>query len=304
MSRVLTLAESGAVIGVMPARASLRVHGPDARSWLNGLVTCDVSSVQGRRGAFGLLLSKQGKVQTELDIVDGAGDLLLGLPAAELTAIHESLERYLVMEDAELSAEPELAWLRLFGPRAEAAISAMPAALAAGALEGLGVPVFAVALRQAELDAQIASALAALGDSVALATEAEARLLRIAQALPAFAVDYGSDDNPHEAALDRRAVAWNKGCYLGQEVVCMQDMRGRVKRRLTRIAVEGAEPVPVGAEVSVEGEAAAIGRITSAERNGDSTWALAMLKAPFFERNDALAVAGRAARILTPTAAA
>ena len=82
-------------------------------------------------------------------------------------------------------------------------------------------------------------------------TDADWEALRIAQAFGRFGVDFGEADNPHEAALDRRAVSWSKGCYLGQEVVCMQDMRGKLKRRLVALALEdSAEAPPVGSPVT------------------------------------------------------
>ena len=50
-------------------RRTLRVTGKDAVTWLNGLVTCDVASADGRRAVYGLLLTKQGKVVTDLEVV-------------------------------------------------------------------------------------------------------------------------------------------------------------------------------------------------------------------------------------------
>ena len=61
--------------------------------------------------------------------------------------------------------------------------------------------------------------------------------VRVTHGVGLFGTDYGPSDNPHEAALERRAIAWNKGCYLGQEAVFMQDARGKVKRRLVVLRV-------------------------------------------------------------------
>ncbi len=96
---------------------------------------------------------------------------------------------------------------------------------------------------------------------------------------PEFEVDFGESDNAHEAALDRRAVSWSKGCYLGQEVVCMQDMRGKVKRRVVPFELSAGELPAVGAEVSsASGES--IGRVTSAvQTEGGRLLGLGMLKA-------------------------
>ncbi len=56
-------------------------------------------------------------------------------------------------------------------------------------------------------------------------------------------VEYTEKDNLHAAGLEKKTVNWSKGCYLGQEVVCMQEMRGKVKSRLVHLQlVEGSSP--------------------------------------------------------------
>ncbi len=302
MQEIFEFAERGVVVVVEAERGSLSVTGADAKSWLNGLVTCDVIAVDERRAGFGLLLSKQGKVQADLDLLSSPGGLLLGLPASELAEIERQLDRYLVMEDAELSPAEQVRWLRLLGPRAAAAVAAIARPLASGELNWLGG--WTVAVSAPELAAALSAIDAVLGDAVLHATPDAWRALRVARSFPLFGVDYGRDDNPHEASLERRAVSWSKGCYLGQEVVCMQDMRGRVKRRLLPLAVESDLAVEVGSEVHAAGETAAVGRVTSAERINGRVFAFAMLKAPFFEGKVELSVLGRPARIVAPSTSA
>ncbi|HEY4106112.1 MAG TPA: glycine cleavage T C-terminal barrel domain-containing protein, partial [Polyangiaceae bacterium] len=126
---------------------------------------------------------------------------------------------------------------------------------------------------------------------------AEWDAFRIAQELGRFGIDYGEQDNPHEAALDRRAVSWNKGCYLGQEVVCMQDMRGKLKRRLVALQLDSAELPPAGAEVTAgtRGEPEAVGEVTSSALNPltGKAVALARVKSPYFERQQPLSLGGK-----------
>src|SRR5262249_53217436 len=119
---------------------------------------------------------------------------------------------------------------------------------------------------------------------------------RVQHALALFGQDFGGDDNPHEAGLDRRAISWQKGCYLGQEVVCMQDMRGKLKRRLVVLALGVDVPPPArGAKVAAGG--AEVGEVTSSARGGSGVWALARLKSPYFEGGAALEVDAHAARV-------
>ena len=87
--------------------------------------------------------------------------------------------------------------------------------------------------------------------------------LRLECAVPQFGSDFGDTTYPQEANLEKIAVSFDKGCYLGQEVVCMLEMRGHVKRRLVAVVLDGSEPPSRGAVVSDEAGAVA-GEVTSA----------------------------------------
>jgi folate-binding protein YgfZ len=206
----------------------------------------------------------------------------------------------LVMEEAELlDRSSELAFLSLHGPRA-LSLARTAGALAFGRVEQTAVEDVALVVPRAELEA-VAKSLEAQG-----AERDDGRgwlSLRLESGWPEFEVDYGDSDNAHEAALDRRAVSWSKGCYLGQEVVCMQDMRGKVKRRVVPFELTGSEPPLPGVEVSsTAGES--IGRVTSAvQTEGGRVLGLGMLKAPHFEQGSAVRVGTAEGRVIeVPTA--
>jgi folate-binding protein YgfZ len=279
----------------------LSVRGPDRKSWLNGVVTCDVNGLGPERGAVGLLLNKQGKVRTDLVLVEGGDQVFMRVAPERASALFAELDRMLVMEDAELAdRSAELAFISLHGPGAVELARQVPAALALGRVERTEAEDVALVVPRAEL-AAVTSALGALG-----AEQDDGRgwlSLRLESGWPEFEVDYGDSDNAHEAALDRRAVSWSKGCYLGQEVVCMQDMRGKVKRRVVPFELAGTEPPLPGVEVSsAAGES--IGRVTSAVRTeGGRVLGLGMLKAPHFEQGSAVRVGAAEGRVLgVPTA--
>ena len=95
--------------------------------------------------------------------------------------------------------------------------------------------------------------------------------------------------------IDDRAIDFAKGCYPGQEPIARQHYRGRVNRSLRVLQVEGAELPEYDAELSHEGKA--IGRVTSAARDGDRVVALAYVRVEV-PRDAVLDVEGRAARPL------
>jgi len=275
-------------------RACAVVTGSERATWLNGVVTCEVAKLQPGQGAFGLLLSKQGKIQADFYVAVGADRLLLAFaPGTRDLAIGE-LSRMLVMEDAEIEAvTPELGCVCVYGPRAlelsrslAGAVHAQVAPLDRGTLEA-AVLLFPEAERAA-LDGAVRAA------GTRFATDDEWLRLRVEHGIGLFGVDYGLTDNPHEAGLERRAISWNKGCYLGQEVVFMQDARGKLKRRLSELAIDGPA-VPLGTKV-LASDGAEVGDLTSVVSTGESSaLALARLKAPYFEPGAVLAVAGRPA---------
>ncbi len=294
------------------ARETLRARGPDAVSWLNGLVSADLRGVAPGRGAYALLLTKTGKIRTDMDVLATRDGLLIGVARGTGEAVREVLDAHLVMEDVELERAPDVAWLRLSGEgAARLSLALSEQALAHGAIDWLGTGSgAALSVEERALGAALAR-LAEL-DPGAVALDPEGwRLLRLRHGFPEFGVDYGTDDNPHEAALDRRAVSWDKGCYLGQEVVCMQDLRGKVKRRLAVLEIAGADLPAPDSPVAVAGHDESVGAIRSAAVRGvapgaaTTVLAFARLKAPYFDPHvdggapTRFSVQGRAARIVT-----
>jgi folate-binding protein YgfZ len=287
------------------SRETLRARGADAVSWLNGLVSADLRGVAPGRGAFALLLTKTGKIQTDMDVLAAPGELVIGVARGTGDAVQKVLDAHLVMEDVELERAPQLSWVRLVGPRATRLSEALSGQAAAhGTIDWLGVGGAALSFEAGALDAAL-SRLRELDPGAEALDEDGWKRLRLRHGFPEFGADYGSDDNPHEAALDRRAVSWDKGCYLGQEVVCMQDLRGKVKRRLAVLEIAGSELPAIDAPVVASGIDEPVGAIRSAVvRGGEHVLAFARLKAPHFDAHSeghaptAFSVQGHAARIV------
>lgn len=289
------------LVVLQPARGTLSVTGPEARSWLNGLVTCDVLPVAPGRGAFGLALNKQGKIQSELEILAVPEGLLVGVSPGIASQLAQALDKFLVMEDAELCVvDGEYGWADFHGlgagPLAESA--AQVCGGHAGVMDFTPLGGASLVFEQGagpELERFVARIPA-----LRLASDDDWQGFRIEHGLGRFGVDFGDSDNPHEAALDRRAVSWSKGCYLGQEVVCMQDMRGKLKRRLVALRLEGPELPAPGDPVTAHGGAEIVGEVTSAARSllTGKAVALARIKGPYFAGDQPLGWAGKSARFV------
>jgi tRNA-modifying protein YgfZ len=282
------------VIVFAPSWGTLRATGPDAGSWLNSLLTCDLGGLAAGVGTWGLLLTKRGKIVAETNVLPISDGVLIGT-ASDTHDLVARLDEFLVMEDVELEdLGSSLAWLQFHGQRAgDAAARHAGSAGAHARIEWTPTGGAAIAVPHAEL-ARCLKELAASPD-VEILDRGAFQAWRIRHGVPLFGVDYGSEDNPHEAGLDRRAVSWTKGCYLGQEVVCMQDMRGKVKRRLARLDLGDATVASAGDSVHDDaGEV--VGSLTSVtpEAAGNPFCAIARLRAPHFEPGSAVRVGGKA----------
>lgn len=260
--------------------STLRAQGPETRSWLNGLVTCDVDLVVGDQGAWGLLLTKRGKIICDLTLLPAEDGVWLG-SGADADELFELLDSYLVMEDVDLQRVSGYTWITLHGEGALAAardgvVAEIAAEVAWTSTEGAALLV---------PEASVAATLELLAErfSAQVLDADQWHAYRVREGLPAFGTDFGSDDNPHEAALDRRTISWSKGCYLGQEVVCMQDMRGKVKRRLVRLSSGTRRPPEPGTPVT-NADGRSVGSITSAAPGEAGGFvAIASVQAPHFE---------------------
>ncbi|HEX7665198.1 MAG TPA: glycine cleavage T C-terminal barrel domain-containing protein, partial [Polyangiaceae bacterium] len=255
-------------------RAVLRVTGEDRLTWLNGVVTCDIAKLGEGAAQYGLAVSPKGRVLADFWVVRTKDALLLTLPITEAENVKTALEKYMVMEDCELSIESDLAIYSVVGKGSAPALGfARDVASAHAATVGpFGGVVIVPCADAAALEAAFAKSGAVVGGA------STREVLRHEGGVPAFGVDFDGTTYPQEAGLEKRAVAFDKGCYLGQEVICMLEMRGHVKRKLVSLSVEGTDLPIKGAEVTNEaGEK--VGEVTSAATSPElGVLALAMVK--------------------------
>jgi folate-binding protein YgfZ len=104
----------------------------------------------------------------------------------------------------------------------------------------------------------------------------ELEVLRIRAGTPRHGRELDERVLPAEAGLVERAVRFGKGCYPGQEPVVRLHHRGKVNRRLRVLELDAPELPSYDADLSWNGKA--VGRVTSAARDGDTIVALAYVR--------------------------
>jgi tRNA-modifying protein YgfZ len=221
----------------LPDRGVVKITGETARDFLNGLITTDTARLQPGLGRFGALLTPQGKITVDFLITEApsghGGGFLIDCPKVLAQALADKLGFYrlrakvgienlsdslgvLAVWDGDAALKPDLTFT---DPRNAQ----------------LGLRIFV----PAELAQKAADLIGAeLVDSSAYEAH------RIAVGVPRGGLDfiYG-DAFPHETNMDRLAgVDFDKGCYVGQEVVSRMQHRGTARTRTVRLLLDGPAP--------------------------------------------------------------
>lgn len=246
---------------------------------------------------YGFAVAKTGKLLAELFILLDDNQILLGVAHDRIELLAEHFDKYVIMEDVTIETPAEdVSWVFAHGPNAAPLVSLARAhgAIAAGSVDMSGKGGALLALEKTTLDHVVTR----LGKE-ALVEEIDLAIwdkLRVEIGLARWGVDFNEENYPQEASLEHLGVSFQKGCYLGQEAVFMLQMRGHVKKKIVKLAVEGAEPLAIATEIHAP-ENAVVGSLTSSTENPDQTGTLALgfVKWKHSPAGTELLVAGRKA---------
>jgi len=214
----------------LPDRGVVKVAGEDARSFLNGLVTTDVTELAPGLGRFGALLTPQGKITVDFLITEApaghGGGFLLDCPRPLAPALAAKLGFYKLRAKVTVeNLSDNLGVIAAWG----GGLAVKPdLAFADPRDQALGWRILA----PQELAQKVADLIGAdLVDSAAYEAH------RIAIGVPRGGLDfiYG-DAFPHETDMDQfGGVDFDKGCFVGQEVVSRMEHRGTARNRIVPV---------------------------------------------------------------------
>ncbi|MCS0494988.1 CAF17-like 4Fe-4S cluster assembly/insertion protein YgfZ [Ancylobacter mangrovi] len=212
-------------IAVLRERALARVAGADAAHFLDNLITAR-TPVEPGAARYGALLTPQGKIVADMIVVATEGGFRLDVPRLALADLLKRLQLYRLRAKVEIGALDDLV-----------------VAVAWGGSEPL---VDAFAYDDPRLAALGRRFLlpAAEAANIEMVPEAEWQAHRIALGVPEGGTDflYG-DAFPHEADMDQLGgIDFDKGCYVGQEIVSRMQHRGTARTRIIPFALCGPAP--------------------------------------------------------------
>lgn len=246
---------------------NIAVTGSDAAGWLNDLVSADLADLRPGGAAQSLLLSPTGRVRADFTVAMQDDAFVLIQDPSQPRPIDELLAPFVLSSDVSLEDRTEELALFAFpglavAPSASGGEVSSPTCLGGGR----GVDLITPEDRREPL-------LQSLGESFARAGNEDVESWRIAAGIPRFGVDVFEDDLPQEGGLDE-AIAFDKGCYLGQEAIAKVRNLGHPRRLVVPLEAEGA----VSPGEPLEANGADVGEATSVAETGGRTLVLARVK--------------------------
>ncbi|WP_313412405.1 CAF17-like 4Fe-4S cluster assembly/insertion protein YgfZ, partial [Rhodospirillum rubrum] len=250
-------AVSPPVLCPRPDRGVLGLSGADRVSFLQGLVSNDVTRAGPEQALWAAFLTPQGKYLHDFFVVSvGEGEsarLLLVGEAARLEDLRARLSRYRLRSKVTLDLAGGWTVAVIPGRNAAASLGLPDRPGAMRALDGGGLAFVDPRLSAAGVHLLLPEAAAK--PPLPLGEESLWQAHRLALGLPE-----GSDDLEPEKALllengfeELGGVDFKKGCYMGQELTARTKYRGLVKKRLIPVAIDGPLPAPGSALRTGEG---------------------------------------------------
>jgi len=249
-------------------RARFRITGEDRVRWLNGMVTNTVKDLQPGHLNYTFLLNAQGRIQGDGEVYALSDALLFATDRAQAARVQEQLNRFIIMDDVELAPEPDVTAIGIAGPQAAAMLqTTLETTLETNQFKQIQEGLLAresgdrYTLWLAQADAPAAwQRLLAAGATPCGIEAVEA--LRILSGTPRYGADIHDKSLAQETA-QTRALNFNKGCYLGQEIVERIRSRATVHRGLRVFRLHGAVPLPGAALFAPEKPETPVGELTS-----------------------------------------
>ncbi|RVU45884.1 hypothetical protein EA187_09000 [Lujinxingia sediminis] len=276
-------------------RETLTIAGDDAIPWLQGLVTSDLMGlVEEGRGQRTTWVSHTGRFVGEARLMHFPEMLLVDLEPGTLAGgLMSHLRRHIILEKVTLNdRSAETFVLGLYGRGAAQVLGQSgtwahrmaPGSLTMfggtwGQIAGCGVVVqrvpwspeeaYELRLDPAEVLKVMAAVEEVVGRRLSMCGEAGFERLRLTAGVPRFGVELHEKVIPLEAGFED-AIAYDKGCYLGQEIIARLDTRGTPAKMLRGVRLKASRAPEVGAKVEalIDGTWSQKGELVSVARDG------------------------------------
>ena len=248
---------------------ALVLTGAERVSWLQGMITNDVQKLAPGQGCYAAHLNAQGKIIAPMDVLIDDDAIWLAVERACIDGLAAAFDRLIIMEDVQVqNLSDEYDVLGVIGPAA------------GGVLESwLGEPLQLGEIDQHRRIGEYRVARGELGYDVWVRREVSDKALRAIAGSGATAIDRGTwdvlraeaglplygidiDEGTTLPELGERGISYDKGCYIGQEVVAKVKYIGHVNRKFMGFVCAGDQAPEIGSKVRSNGKD--VGHVTTA----------------------------------------
>ena len=253
--------ETGRAIFVdLSVRAKFRVTGADRFRFLNGQITNDLRKASDTVAIEACVLNAKGKLNAHIFVATFGETFLLDTEPDLRERLRERFERYVIADDVEIDdVTDEFSLFHVVTKESPAVEGSRIVSV-----HGFGTPgwdIWSNTVRHDVLRNEL-SLESAFVDSAA------AEVLRIEQGLPRWGRELTEEIIPIEANLERRTIDYEKGCYIGQEVISRMKMSGQTNKRLCGLISLDHKPIQQGMTLAAPSASERkTGWITSATRS-------------------------------------
>ena len=262
-------ATGAAAITELSSLGIVKVTGSDRVSWLQGMITNDVEKLAPGHGCYAAHLTPQGKIVAHMGVFKDADALWLLLERANIVKLLAAFDKLLIMEDVQLTdVSEEYSVLSLLGPLAATALTnwtGRPPDLqelyshrafdnCRISLSRLGYEIWAP---RGDAD-QILGFFTDHG--VTTVDHSVWDVLRTEAGIPVYGIDI--DETTTMPELGETGISYDKGCYIGQEVVAKVKYIGHVNRRFAGLVIDGRYLPPAKSPIRKGGRD--VGYVTTA----------------------------------------
>ena len=268
----------GAAVFDLGWQSKLLISGKDRTRWLNGMITNNIRDLAPGHGVYAFILTAQGHNQGDLTAYNRGEYLVATTDREQAPKVTAVLQKYIIMDKVEIEDISEkLVSIGIGGPKAAKALTKAgidaaqlePGQLIDAVWNEIGVSVarnahprmdaYEIWLAPENVE-KLWNALVSVG-AIQVGSDA-LEMYRITRGVPRYGVDLRERDLPQETGQEH-ALNFNKGCFIGQEIVERIRARGNVHRTFIGFEVEGEPPQP-GTKIRVNDKD--MGEITSAAR--------------------------------------
>jgi folate-binding protein YgfZ len=278
----------------LSACMKLRVTGADSFRFLNGQITNDLRKATATSTIQASILNAKGKLSGHAFISTGTdGAFVLDADGELRDELSVRLERYIIADDVQVEDVTDRFSILHFIGDSQPAFAAPARIVASERFGPAGWDVWCDRLPDAELREQFS-------ERFTFCDEACAEIFRIERGIPRWGCELTSEIIPVEANLEATSIDYEKGCYIGQEVISRMKMSGQTNKRLCGLVSLSGAPLQADVRLTSESDPGKdAGWTTSATRSDrlGKEIALGYVKRGFNETGTQLLAAGIPVRV-------